>query len=120
MTPTALSNVRNKWVPELRAHNPHTPIVLVGTKVDLRGDVESLQLLLEHSTRPTTSEEGNALAAEIGAAGYFETNAFTQVGLKDLFDHVARTALKARSPPEKPSEQSSWGPTRCLKRLEAV
>merc|ERR1712139_88805 len=36
--PTSLRNVKRKWLPELRTHNPDAQIVLVGTKIDLRSD----------------------------------------------------------------------------------
>ena len=36
--PTSFDNVCTKWIPELRHHAPFAPIVLVGTKTDLRGD----------------------------------------------------------------------------------
>ena len=32
----SLQNARNKWIPELRQHCPNTPIILTGTKSDLR------------------------------------------------------------------------------------
>ncbi len=35
-------NVSMKWVPELRHHAPFVPIVLVGTKTDLRGGNSSV------------------------------------------------------------------------------
>jgi Ras-related C3 botulinum toxin substrate 1 len=36
--PASFDNVCTKWIPELRHHTPSVPIVLVGTKTDLRGD----------------------------------------------------------------------------------
>ena len=36
--PASFDNVCTKWIPELRHHAPFAPIVLVGTKTDLRGD----------------------------------------------------------------------------------
>ena len=33
---TSLKNVRTKWLPEIRGHCPNTPVVLVGTKCDVR------------------------------------------------------------------------------------
>ena len=35
---TSLKNVETTWIPELRRFCPDTPIVLVGTKVDMRDD----------------------------------------------------------------------------------
>lgn len=40
VSPTSFHNVREKWLPELRHHNPRVPIVLVGTQSDLRTDVK--------------------------------------------------------------------------------
>ena len=34
----SLSNVKSKWAPEIRHCCPNTPIILVATKIDLRGD----------------------------------------------------------------------------------
>ena len=120
VSPTSLFNVKNKWVPELRVHAPYTPIILVGTKVDLRQDDEVLQMLMERNLRPITTAEGNAMAAEIGADGYFETSALTQTGLKPLFDHAIRRALTARKTTKSESKRRSWGITRMIRRLIAV
>jgi small GTP-binding protein len=38
VSPTSYENVSAKWVPELRHHAPAAPIILVGTKTDLRED----------------------------------------------------------------------------------
>merc|ERR1712066_1025572 len=34
----SLGNVKEKWIPEVQRHCPNTPIILVGTKADLRTD----------------------------------------------------------------------------------
>jgi small GTP-binding protein len=38
VSPTSFENVSTKWIPELLHHAPNTPIILVGTKTDLRED----------------------------------------------------------------------------------
>ena len=38
VSPTSYENVAAKWIPELRHHAPTAPIILVGTKTDLRED----------------------------------------------------------------------------------
>ncbi len=38
VSPTSYENVSAKWIPELRQHAPTAPIILVGTKTDLRED----------------------------------------------------------------------------------
>ncbi|WJX65472.1 Ras-related C3 botulinum toxin substrate 3 [Trifolium repens] len=40
-------NVLKKWIPELRLFAPGVPIILVGTKLDLREDIQ--YLLMENS-----------------------------------------------------------------------
>merc|ERR1712066_868104 len=41
----SFNNARVKWIREVQYHCPGTPIVLVGTKIDLRNDVRSNSML---------------------------------------------------------------------------
>ena len=34
----SFDSVRECWIPEVRHHNPKTPVILVGTKKDIRDD----------------------------------------------------------------------------------
>ena len=43
--PDSFENVRAKWYPELRHHCPAAPIILVGTKADLRKDSKTIEQL---------------------------------------------------------------------------
>ncbi|XP_062331671.1 ras-related C3 botulinum toxin substrate 3b isoform X2 [Osmerus eperlanus] len=63
VSPASFENVRAKWYPEVRHHCPNTPIILVGTKLDLR------------------------------AVKYLECSALTQRGLKTVFDEAIRAVL---------------------------
>lgn len=47
----SFDSIENYWVPEIRHHCPQTPIVLVGTKLDLRSDEKTLQRLGKQSSR---------------------------------------------------------------------
>jgi small GTP-binding protein len=38
VSPSSYESVSAKWIPELRHHAPNAPIILVGTKTDLRED----------------------------------------------------------------------------------
>ena len=75
-------------------HCPNTPIVLVGTKMDLRDDKDTVQLLREKNLSPLTAADGTKLQKEIGAVKYVECSALTQKGLKTVFDEAVRAVLR--------------------------
>ena len=43
-----------QWYPEVRHHCPNTPIILVGTKLDLREDKETIEKLKDKKLAPIT------------------------------------------------------------------
>ncbi|XP_056311430.1 ras-related C3 botulinum toxin substrate 1-like [Danio aesculapii] len=45
--PESFGNVSGKWLPEVRHYCPNTPIILVGTKLELRDDTEIIEKLKE-------------------------------------------------------------------------
>lgn len=55
-----------QWYPEVRHHCPNTPIILVGTKLDLRDDKDTIEKLKEKKLTPITYPQGLAMAKEIG------------------------------------------------------
>ncbi len=54
VNPASFENVRAKWYPEVRHHCPNVPIILVGTKLDLREDKETIEKLKEKRLAPIT------------------------------------------------------------------
>ncbi|CAM2097919.1 unnamed protein product [Caretta caretta] len=82
VSPASYENVRAKWFPEVRHHCPSTPIILVGTKLDLRDDKDTIEKLKEKKLSPITYPQGLALAKEIDSVKYLECSALTQRGLK--------------------------------------
>ncbi|CAI9764333.1 unnamed protein product [Fraxinus pennsylvanica] len=83
-------NVSKKWIPELRHYAPGVPIILVGTKLDLR---EDKQFFADHpGAVPITTAQGEELRKLIGAAAYVECSAKTQQNIKAVFD----AAIKQR------------------------
>uniref|UniRef100_A0A1I7ZB36 Ras-related C3 botulinum toxin substrate 1 n=1 Tax=Steinernema glaseri TaxID=37863 RepID=A0A1I7ZB36_9BILA len=103
ISPASFENVRAKWYPEVSHHCPNTPIILVGTKLDLREDRETVERLLERRLAPVTTAQGQAMAREVKAVKYLECSALTQVGLKQVFDEAIRAVL---CPPAKPKKKS--------------
>lgn len=49
----------------MRHHCPNTPIILVGTKLDLRDDKDTIEKLKEKKLNPITYPQGLAMAKEI-------------------------------------------------------
>ena len=86
VSPASFGSVKEKWYPEVSHHCPQVPIVLVGLKLDLRDDKETVEKLREKKLAPITYEQGVKMAKEIGALKYVECSALTQKGLKTVFD----------------------------------
>ncbi|XP_063660969.1 ras-related C3 botulinum toxin substrate 1-like [Pan troglodytes] len=93
VSPASFENVLAKWYPEVQHHCPNTPIILVGTKLDLRDDKDRIQKLKEKKLTPITYPQGLAMAKEMGAVKYLECLALTQRGLKTVFDEAIRAVL---------------------------
>ncbi|KAM0682279.1 Ras- C3 botulinum toxin substrate 2 [Mitosporidium daphniae] len=79
-------NVTTKWLPELIHYAPKVPIVLVGTKTDLRKEKGEAGNFI-------TQEQGEKLRKEIHADNYLECSALTQDGLKEVFDYAIKATL---------------------------
>ena len=67
-----------QWHPEVSHHCPNTPVILVGTKLDLRDDKETIEKLKEKRLAPITYQQGLQMMEEIGAVKYLECSALTQ------------------------------------------
>ena len=78
-------------------HCPNTPIILVGTKLDLREDAEFVQTLRDRELGPISYVEGLSMMEKVGAAKYLECSALTRTGVKEVFEEVIRAFLKNRN-----------------------
>uniref|UniRef100_A0A6B2LHX3 Uncharacterized protein n=1 Tax=Arcella intermedia TaxID=1963864 RepID=A0A6B2LHX3_9EUKA len=86
--PESLKSVSTKWVPEIKEHCPGVPIILVGTKSDLRGKSDSGLVSL------ASAEE---MAKEILAVTLIECSALTQEKLPDVFQQTIRAVINSSS-----------------------
>jgi len=100
---SSFANIKEKWVPEIMHNCPAAPVILVGTKTDLR---ETQQF--RHQAIST--EQGQKLCKEIDAACYCECSALTQDGLKEVFDSAIRSVLS----PKKKKGQKGKGDKHCV------
>lgn len=57
----------SQWFPEISHHAPNIPIILVGTKLDLREDGETINKLRERRMQPIAYQQAAAMARDIGA-----------------------------------------------------
>jgi len=102
---SSFENVKTKWVPEIQHHAPGVPILLVGTKSDLRKDENTKKQLAARSQAMVQAEAAGTMAKEVGATKYLECSALTQEGLKQVFDDAIRAAMT------KPNAKKSKGCT---------
>jgi Ras-related C3 botulinum toxin substrate 1 len=79
-----------QWYPEIEHHAPNVPIILVGTKLDLREDKGTADNLRSKKMEPVSYEQALSVAKEIKAVKYLECSALTQRNLKSVFDEAIR------------------------------
>lgn len=89
----SFENVKAKWVPEIEHHAPGVPLILVGTKSDLRNDSETLAQLQTKGLSLVEAGAAAEMSKQINAVKYLECSALTQEGLKAVFDDAIRAAL---------------------------
>ncbi|XP_061901129.1 rho-related GTP-binding protein RhoV isoform X1 [Entelurus aequoreus] len=94
VNPTSFHNITKKWVPNIRAYNPTSPIILVGTQSDLLLDVNILINLDRSNVKPVPSARAQNMAEKIRAADYIECSSLTQKNLKEAFDAAIFAAIK--------------------------
>lgn len=81
-----------QWQGETQEFCPNAKIVLVGCKLDMRTDLNTLRELSKQRLIPVTHEQGSALARQIGAVAYAECSSkVSENSVRDVF-HVTTLA----------------------------
>jgi len=88
----SFANVSLKWIPEVRHFCPRTPIVLVGTKTDLRYN-PGAAYSSSSDKRPVGTSEGTELSRYIKAHRYVECSAKTRDGVDEVFQSAAKASM---------------------------
>ena len=65
MSPASFENVKLRWYPEVKHYSPKAPIIVVGTKLDLKEDEETLKRLQDTGQAPITYSQVNVNFHEI-------------------------------------------------------
>jgi len=108
-SPESFDNVTNKWHKEITEHAPDAPIILVGTKLDLRSKPEAIQSLKDNGQEPISLKKGEELAKKLGAKRYLECSALTQEGLAKVFEEAVKVILFPGKENEEPSTADAAG-----------
>jgi Ras-related C3 botulinum toxin substrate 1 len=90
----SFENVRTKWAPEVKHYCPDVPIVLVGTKADLREDPDVVRRLNDKNQTVITHEEGINMQLKTGACAFLEVSARTQHNLKNMFNECIKSVVE--------------------------
>jgi len=112
-SPSSFENVIKKWYLEITQNmDTKPPIVLVGTKFDLRNKPAALESLRANKEEPITPEMGEQMRQEIGAYKYLECSSLTQEGLANVFEEAIRVVLFPPSKEEVPVKPVVAGKTK--------
>ena len=79
-------NAKARWFIEARHHCPQTPILLVGTKSDLRGK--------QGNEWEVSRQQVDDLVSELNFAGYVECSAKNGTGLRRVIDEAFRLSTE--------------------------
>ncbi|KAH9518736.1 Rho- BTB domain-containing protein 1 [Bulinus truncatus] len=117
--PPSFDNIQRVWLPEIHQYNTSKPMVLCGTKADLRYAYSEACYTMDKTYLRSRHRSPNdivipscakALAQKIGAF-YYETSVIDRYGVDDVFVNAARAVLTDRR------KTSFW--TAQLKRVKS-
>lgn len=87
-------HVENKWYQEIKKHSPKTPIILVGTKTDLREAEEKKKGNDAKNPSFVSHQMGKKMKKKLGAMKYLECSALTQSGYVEVFTEAVKACIE--------------------------
>jgi small GTP-binding protein len=112
--PSSFKNVEHLWINEIKQSNKTAPIILVGTKTDLRNNSRELDNLAKTKDKPISKFEGEEFAARLKCQKYVECSALTREGLKNVFDEAIITVLASKSKSKKGKKERKEKGGKCV------
>ena len=91
--PRTERNCSEKWAPEVEHFCPGAPIVLVGTKSDLRHDPRTIEELAKSREAPVTTEAAMQVCKKLNMYDYVECSALKKQNIREVFELCTRAAL---------------------------
>jgi Ras family protein A len=131
--PDSFSEIEQKWLPEAKHFCPQTPVILVGTKCDLRQENEDGSAPANEIAYDEVGFKSFSLLKfgldsclfllfkaielynRLGMAGYIECSARTHTNVRQLFEYAIRQSLLEVASPS--SGASSAAPKKAKKRV---
>ena len=77
---------------------------MIGTKIDLRTDEESIKRLNDLGLEAISTAQGMEMSKEIGAKQYMECSALESIGVQSIFDE----AIQIFSQSLEPQSSTTW------------
>eukprot|EP01092_Planopodium_desertum_P002957 TRINITY_DN1502_c1_g2_i1.p1 TRINITY_DN1502_c1_g2~~TRINITY_DN1502_c1_g2_i1.p1 ORF type:complete len:205 (-),score=59.61 TRINITY_DN1502_c1_g2_i1:73-660(-) len=93
VNPVSFENITAKWHKEVIHYCPNVPLILVGTKMDLREDPDTKEKLKGLGQDPISPAQGDSLAKKLSCVKYIECSAKTGENLKTVFDEAVKAVL---------------------------
>eukprot|EP01095_Lingulamoeba_sp_RSL-Kostka_P016350 TRINITY_DN797_c1_g1_i1.p1 TRINITY_DN797_c1_g1~~TRINITY_DN797_c1_g1_i1.p1 ORF type:complete len:198 (+),score=58.54 TRINITY_DN797_c1_g1_i1:38-631(+) len=100
ISPKSLQNIEKKWITNIRALNDQSPVVLIGTKSDLREDEDIIERLNQRDLSPLKIKDGKTTAKNIEAAEFFEASFFDDEDNDLILDQIFEKICKSGLSPE--------------------
>lgn len=91
----SLEHVEERWVPEIRMHQPTTPFILVGTQIDKRFQTPDIQVISNIKVSPGLATD---VASRTNAELYVECSSLSEDGIEDLVKEIVARANKCHLP----------------------
>ena len=120
VSPPSFENAKTKWWPEVSHHAPDTPIILVGTKLDLREDPAVNTRLRERRMAPITYSQASTVSSPAtepspvaGAVSIANSDSCTPnggpsgtVGVREMRTRILRAGIRS-VPSHRSSDRAS-------------